>query len=142
MHQANDVKLTHIIPLIAICMLLVGTLATVYVKSFHEQETMGTIDINGTDVYIATLFREYEEQELETSVDETHNGIPIPLVLSHAGIEKLSEHRYSLSAPDGYSKEVEWKFMLEAVLTEEGRIVFSNLPKQFWVRDLVKIKVI
>ena len=142
MRQANDVKLAHIIPLIAVCMLLVGTLATVYTESFHEQETMGTIDINGKDVFIATLFREYEEKELETSVGEIHNGIPLQLVLSHSGIEKPYEYDYSLSALDGYSKKVEWKYMLEAVLTEEGRIVFSNLPKQFWVNDLVKIRVI
>ncbi|HDS59293.1 MAG TPA: hypothetical protein ENN54_03245 [Thermoplasmatales archaeon] len=138
----RGVRLERLVPLVAACLLLLGTLSTIYVKSFQEQESTEFISLNGTAVSIDHLYATYSEQSLETSADETHTGIPFASLTQEAGIQDPAAHIYRIIAADGYTKEVEWKYLQNSVLTSDKRIIFAQLPKQYWVRDIVEIKVI
>jgi hypothetical protein len=116
-------------------------MATIYVNSYQEKATTDTISVGGTNIRITTLFKEYEEQLLKTSVGETHIGIPVSQILDYAGVITPIENQYVLIAADGYSKEMRYDYIKKSLLTQEGRIVFADLPKQFWVRDIVEIRV-
>jgi hypothetical protein len=127
---------------VAVCLLFVGTFSTIYVKSFIEQESTEFIEINNILLSIDYLFTNYQQQILETTVDETHTGIAFSDVAHEAGIENPQVHTYRIIAADGYTKEVSWNDLQNSILTEGKRIIFAQLPKQYWVRDTVEIKVI
>lgn len=142
MHRRSGLKWENVIPLVAACLLIGGTLSTIYVKSFQEQESTEFVTINDTAVSINELFAKYQEQSLETMVDEIHTGIPFASLAQEAGIQNPAAFAYRIIAADGYTKEVIWKYLQNSVLTTDKRIIFAQLPKQYWVRDIVEIKVI
>ena len=142
MFRVKDVRLNYVVPLVAVSLLIIGTMATIYVKSYEEKGTAGTINVSGVDVPNSILFSLYDQQILRTSVDETHIGIPLSKVLEYAHIETPTEYRYMIIGSDGYGKEVEWEHIEKSVLTAEKRIVFADLPKQFWVRNIIEIRLI
>lgn len=133
----------RIIPLIAAGLLLLGTAATIYVQSFQQQETTDSITVNGMDITYAELTDIYPEKTITGYDDERYTGITMADVLTHAGVTDPAAHDYTFAGADGYSKQVEWKHVQHSVLTDmDGkRIIFSELPKQFWVADLIEIQV-
>jgi hypothetical protein len=116
--------------------------ATIYVKSYQEKEKADIIFVGGVDVRTTTLFAKYEDQMLNTTEGETFSGVPSYRILEDANVEMPANHRYILIGSDGYKKEIGWEHIQGSVLTTEGRIVFADLPKQFWVRNIVEIKVL
>jgi len=138
----RGVRLERLVPLVAACLLLLGTLSTIYVTSFQGRESTAYIEVNGVAVSIDRLYAAYGEQSLETSIGETHAGIAFTDLAGEAGIADPAAHVYRIIASDGYSKEVAWKYVQSSIITREKRIIFAELPQQYWVRDIVEIKVI
>lgn len=141
MHPGSGVRLERLAPLVAACLLLVGSISTVYVTSFQERQSTTSIEVNGVAVSIDHLFATYQEQTLETSIGETRTGIAFVDLAREAGIADPASHTYRIIAADGYTKEVPGTYMQSSIITTEKRIIFAELPQQYWVRDIVEIKV-
>ena len=63
-------------------------------------------------------------------------------IINLSGVEQPEKHEYTIIGADGHPQTVEWEDMKKGVLTKERRVIFENLPKKFWVKDVVKIEVI
>ncbi|MEA2054823.1 MAG: hypothetical protein U9O96_06965 [Candidatus Thermoplasmatota archaeon] len=136
-------RIERVIPVIAVLLMTMGILSTVYVHSFQEREGTDYLKINGKEFGINDLFNSCNKKDMKTSMGETHTGISLADIVNLSGVENPGEHIYTIIAADGYSKTVEWNNIKNGIFTEEEkRAIFSDLPKQFWVRNIVEIKVI
>jgi len=128
-----------LIPLVAIAVLLIGSLSSIYV--YATQIDSESIDIDGQEYSIDELFFIVGEKTIETSAEEIFTGIALDETILYVGISNPEDHDYTLIGSDGYQKTVKWENMENGVLTKERRSIFSELPKAFRVRDIVKIEV-
>ena len=128
-----------LIPLVAIAVLFIGSLSSIYV--YATQIDSESIDIDGQEYSIDELFFIVGEKTIETSAEEIFTGIALDETILYVGISNPEDHDYTLIGSDGYQKTVKWENMENGVLTKERRSIFSELPKAFRVRDIVKIEV-
>ncbi|MFO8133573.1 MAG: hypothetical protein R6U10_06565 [Thermoplasmatota archaeon] len=140
----KQATMRRIVPLAAAGLLLLGTTATIYVQSFQQQESTSSITINGVDVTYQELADSYPEEAITGYDDERYTGIALTDALAYAGVTEPAAHEYTLVGADGYSKQVEWKHVQSSILSSQDskRVIFTELPKQFWVADLIEIEVI
>lgn len=140
----KQAAMRRVVPLIAAGLLLLGTAATIYVQSFQQQESTESITINGRDVTYDELADASQETTITGYDDERYTGIAMPDVLAYTGITEPAAHSYEFIGADGYSKQVEWKHVQDSILSNQDnkRVIFTELPRQFWVADLIEIKVI
>ena len=122
------------LPLFAITLLLIGSLATLYVhaNTTHTQ----TITINN---------QEYSYEHIQTNTDprtiDTYTGIALDDFIQKTGIPEPSTHDYLIIGSDGYQKTVQWTHLTTGLLTPEGEVIFSELPKAFRVKNVIQIEV-
>jgi len=123
-----------LIPILAVAVLFIGSLSSIYV--YATQINSEYIDINGQEYTVDQLFFIGEERTIET-----FSGIALDTLMMKIGIPELEKHEYTIIASDGYQKTVKWENIKNALLTEEGQSIFSDLPKAFRIKDIVKIEV-
>ena len=123
------------IPIIAFVIILIGagSSAYVYVTTFDSEY----IIINNQDYTMDQLLFIGEHREFET-----FSGIALDDLIIKIGVPNPETHEYTITAADGYQKTVKWENMKNGLLTEDKISVFSDLPKSFRVRDIIKIEVI
>lgn len=124
-----------IIPIVALIIILIGagSSAYVYVTTIDSEY----ISINGQDYSIDQLLFIGEEREFET-----FSGVALDNLMIKVGVPNPEKHEYTIIAADSYQKTVNWENMKNGLLTEDRISIFSDLPKSFRVRDIVKIEVI
>ena len=123
-----------LIPTLAFIVILIGGLSSIYV--YATQINSEYININGQEYTIDQLFFIGEERTFET-----FSGIALDNLMIKIGIPEPEKHEYTIIASDGYQKTVKWENMKNGLLTEEGQSIFSDLPKAFRIKDIVKIEV-
>ncbi len=123
-----------LIPILAVAVLFIGSLSSIYV--YATQINSEYIDINGQEYTVDQLFFIGEERTIET-----FSGIALDTLMMKIGIPEPEKHEYTIIASDGYQKTVKWENMKNGILTEEGQSIFSDLPKAFRIKDIVKIEV-
>jgi hypothetical protein len=123
-----------LIPILAVAVLFIGSLSSIYV--YATQINSEYIDINGQEYTVDQLFFIGEERTFET-----FSGIALDTLMMKIGIPEPEKHEYTIIASDGYQKTVKWANMKNGLLTEEGQSIFSDLPKAFRIKDIVKIEV-
>lgn len=126
-----------LIPLFAIVVLLLGTSSSLYVHA-TQREDRETITIGDEVFTFEQLFQICQQKELE---ELGYSGVALDDMILKAGVPSPENHEYTIIGADGYQKTVTWDNLRNGVLTEEKRVVFSDLPKAFRVRDVVKIEV-
>ncbi len=122
------------LPLFAITLLLIGSLATLYVHA------------NTTNTQIITLNnQEYSYEQIQTNSEprtiDTYTGIALDDFIQKTGIPEPSAHDYLIIGSDGYQKTVQWTHLTTGLLTPEGEVIFSDLPKAFRVKNVIQIEV-
>ena len=123
-----------LIPILAVAVLFIGSLSSIYV--YATQINSEYIDINGQEYTVDQLFFIGEERTFET-----FSGIALDTLMMKIGISEPEKHEYTIIASDGYQKTVKWENMKNGILTEEGQSIFSDLAKAFRIKDIVKIEV-
>ncbi|RLF45535.1 MAG: hypothetical protein DRN29_06530 [Thermoplasmata archaeon] len=127
----------RIASIFAIFLLLIGTVSTIYVYSFREEKQAGNaIIINGVEYDMNEIFSSFEKKYINE-----FSGILLSDLINETSIQSPENHEYAIIGADGYTKTVKWGDMKEGILTNERRVIFQNLPRQFWIRDVVKIEV-
>ena len=126
-----------LIPLAAIVVILIGAGSSAYV--YATQTTTGNITINGQQYTIDQIFH---TAELRTFDSLNFSGIALDDLIIKTGVECLECHEYTIIGYDGYQKTVNWESMQEGLLTKDGMTVFSDLPKAYRIKNVVKIEVI
>jgi len=134
-------KVERFMPAIAITLLIVGIFSTVYVQSLQNRDG-DSIKLNGEELTLGEI-QKCREKDIKTSEGKVYTGISLADMINLSGLKDPELHTYKIIGSDGYSKTVEWKYVKKGIfLMEEKKVIFSDLPKQFWVNDIVEIKVI
>ncbi|MCK4901950.1 MAG: hypothetical protein KAS76_01225 [Thermoplasmatales archaeon] len=124
-----------IIPILALVVLIIGGTSSAYVYTTTDDSTY--ININNQDYTIDQLSFIGGERNFET-----FSGIALDDLIIKIGVPNPEKHEYTITAADGYQKTVKWENMKNGLLTKDKISIFSDLPKSFRVRDIVKIEVI
>lgn len=123
------------IPIVALVILLIGASSSVYVYATTIDSEY--IDINGQEYTIDQLLFIGAERSFEE-----FSGVALDDLMIKIGVTDPEKHEYTIIAADSYQKTVSWENMKNGLLTEDGVSIFSDLPKSFRVKDIVKIEVI
>jgi len=128
-----------VILVLAILLLGVGIGSGVYLGLSGRIKTKKTetIIIAGKELPVKPLFETWELRSVED-----YKGIALDALVKEVEVKNPEVCSYTIIAADGYQKTIAWKDFQQGLLTRERRTVFPSLPKQFWVRDVVRIEVI
>jgi hypothetical protein len=130
-----------LIPICAILVLVIGSIATVYVYAYSIDNTTNKYDIKINDIEFTI---EYLFLNVQPRIFNSINVIGIALddLIINLDIDYPKYYSYKIIGQDGYSQTVTWENMQNGLLTYEKRVFFLDLPKAFNVRDVVKIEVL
>ena len=123
-----------LIPIFALIVLLIGSLSSIYVYATTTNSEY--ITINGLDYTLDQLFFIGKER----TYDE-FSGVALDDIIIKIGVANPESHEYTIIAADGYQKTVSWENMENGFITQEGTSIFSDLPKSYRIKDIVKIEV-
>jgi hypothetical protein len=126
-----------IIILTALLILIIGSLSTIYV--FANQLETSYISINNKDFTIDQIFLEIEPVSFKSL---NYTGVSLKDLIIQSGVEEGNKHNYIIIGSDGYQKTVNWNNINNGLLTFEKEVIFSDLPKMYRVKNIVKIEVI
>jgi len=126
-----------LIPLAAMVLILIGAGSSAYV--YATQTNTDNITINGQQYTIDQIFH---TAKLRTFDSLNFSGIALDDLIIKTGVGCLECHEYTIIGDDGYQKTVTWKNMQEGLLTKDSMTVFSDLPKAYRIKNVVKIEVI
>ena len=124
---------------LAIILLLVGSVSTIYVHATYHKISESIIINNGT-YSIANLFSSIQEKTIILE-DENITGIPLDEIIRFTNLNHPERYRYTIRGDDGYQKTIPWMEMTKGILTIDRRACFSDLPHAFWVRNIIEIEV-
>ncbi|MFW6121549.1 MAG: hypothetical protein ACOC80_11720 [Petrotogales bacterium] len=124
-----------LIPIFALIVLLISGVSSIYVYATEIDSEY--ININGQDYTLDQLFFISEKRTIET-----YSGIALDDLIIKTGVSNPEDHKYTIVGADGYQKTVKWENMENGLLTKSGVSVFSDLPKAFRVKDIVRIEVV
>ena len=130
----------RIIPLIAICVLLIGSFSSIYVFAVNTNYATNhdVIIINDEEFSLEYLFSNVPQRNFDSM---NVSGIALDNIFISININCPSCHSYKIIGKDGYSQTVNWENMQNGLLTYEKKVIFSDLPKAFNVKDVVEIEV-
>jgi len=125
------------LPVIALIVLTVASISSLYV--YTTQANTNTIIINGHPYTIDELFSFTKPR---TFSDPNTSGIALDDLIVQTGVNNPASHTYTIISTDGYQKTVTWENMRNGLLTKSHvTTIFTDLPKAFWVKDVVRIEV-
>jgi hypothetical protein len=122
--------------LLVVILIVIGVGSTLYIILSKGTEKTGGLTVGETEFSLNELF---DTSELIT-VDE-YQGVSLSEIINKAGIENPESQEYTIIAEDGYQKTVEWESIQEGIITSEKRVIFSDLPQQYWIKDIAKIEI-
>ncbi len=132
-------KFQKYLPIVAIIVLLVAIAATFFVNSNKIDATQ--IIIDGEEYTINQFFQMAEERSVQAETGESGKGVALDQLMQAIGIQDPETRQYTLIGADGYQKTVMWENLQNGILSIERESVFSDLPKAFYVKEIVEIKV-
>lgn len=126
----------RLLPIFALFMLLIASASSLYV--YASQTTTETLFINGQHYTIDQLFFLTRSRIFN---DNDSVGIALDDLMLKTGVSSPEQHTYTLKGVDGYEKTVTWENMKNGLLTKDRESIFSDLPKAFFVKDIIEIEV-
>jgi len=126
-------------PVAAVIILIVALAATLYVNSTKIDTTQ--VVINNMEYTVDQLFQMAEERTVQAETGESGSGVALDQLVRAIGIQDPETRQYTLVGADGYQKTVIWQNLQNGILSSKRESVFSDLPKAFYVKEIVEIKV-
>lgn len=132
----------NIIPLLAMTVLIIGSISTLYVHAYQTSQStnLETILINNQSFEIQSLFARFSNTTIKTD-DGEKTGILLSKIVLSTNINCPSCSSYIIKASDGYQQTVNWDDIQQGILTMEKQMYFPHLAQAFWVQDIVQIEV-
>ncbi len=138
MRAAMTLGKEKIIPIIAICLLLVGTSSAIYVHD--TQIDKDTIKINGDEYTINQIFDIGSIKTIDTD-DGKKTGIGLEDLIYKLGVNCPECHLYIIKANDKYQQTVSWDILKTGILTDYQRVFFPDTAHYLWVSTIIEIEV-
>jgi hypothetical protein len=124
----------RLLPIFAIMILITSSISSTYI--YATQATTNTLLVNGQQYIIDQLFSLAQPRTLNEST-----GIALDDLMLKTGVTHPEQYKYTLRGSDGYEKTVTWENMKNGLLTKDSESFFSDLPKAFYVKNIVTIEV-
>jgi hypothetical protein len=128
-------KKRFLILLVAI-LIVIGVGSTLYIILSKGTEKTEDLLVGETEFSLDELF---DTSELITV--EEYQGVSLAEIINKAGIENPEAQEYTIIAEDGYQKTVEWESIQEGIFTSERRVIFPDLPQQYWIKNTTTIEI-
>jgi len=122
--------------LLTVILIVIGVGSTLYITLFKGAEKTEGLIVGETEFSLNELFG---TSELITVKE--YQGVALSEVINKAGIENPEAQEYTIIAEDGYQKTVEWESIQEGIFTREKRVVFPDLPEQYWIKNTTRIEI-
>lgn len=122
--------------LLAVILIIIGGGSTLYITLFKGAEKTEGLLVGETEFSLNELFG---TSELITIRE--YQGVALAEIINKAGIENPEGQEYTIIAEDGYQKTVEWESIQEGIFTREKRVIFSDLPQQYWIKNTTRIEI-
>jgi hypothetical protein len=122
--------------LLVVILVVIGVGSTIYILLSKGAEKTEGLLVGETEFSLNELF---DNSELITV--EEYQGVSLAEIIDKAGIENPEAQEYTIIAEDGYQKTVEWESIQEGIFTSEKRVVFPDLPHQYWIKNTTKIEI-
>lgn len=137
-------KPEKIIIIIAIFLLSMGLVSGIYVdKQTNENETIfadGYLAVDDLLLAMDNIFSTCTSH-IRITNRGNYSGVLLSCVINISNIQDPDIHDYTIIALDGYTKTVSWNDMKKGILTDERYVVFSHLPRAYWIKDVLRIEV-
>lgn len=133
------IRKEKLIPLFALILFAIGTSASAYVYAIQNDEK--TVTINDQKYTIDQIFFIAKSCTIKTFDGKTFSGIALDDLIVKVGVNCPACHEYMLIGADKYQKTVSWEDMQNGLLTLDRMVAFSNLPKAYRIKNVVKIEV-
>jgi len=118
-------------------LMIFGSLSALVYNAMNTRST-DILTVNGKDYDWNTLESDFDIIEFGG-----HVGISLEKILDDSGIADPETSSFRFIGSDGYEKEVPWGDLTNGIIDiEEKKVIFPELAKAFWVRDLVEIEVV
>ena len=134
-----------IVLIIAIFLLSMGLVSGVYIeKEKDENETLfadGYLQLEDSFLALDNIFSSCASHICVTDRGN-YTGVSLSCIINISQVQYPEMHDYAIIALDGYMKTVSWMDMKKGILTDERYVVFSHLPRAYWIKDLLRIEVI
>lgn len=132
----------NIIPFLAMMVLIIGMVSTVYVHTNQAQQSIDahSILIDNQVLKTKELFTTFSTMTIETD-DGNKTGISLSEIIISLSFDCTDCHTYLIKSSDGYQQTVDWDDMKKGILSLEKRVYFPHLAHAFWVRDVIEIEV-
>ncbi|MFO8050229.1 MAG: hypothetical protein R6V01_00835 [Thermoplasmatota archaeon] len=103
-----------------------------------------TITVNGQLWTWMQPFDILEESIMYDNESIGYTGVKLSDMINYTSLENPQDHNFTISASDGYSKDVTWDDMMNGLLVdnEDHMTMFPHLTKSYWIKDVVKIQVV
>jgi len=135
-----------IIPILAMIVLFIGIISTIYVNANENKEELPgvSIIINGNEYSFQKLNEIFQNITIDTD-EGKRTGLPLEKIITYSGVNCPSCNRYTFKASDPYQQTALWKDVKTSILTYDNeyniRVYFPNLAHTFWVYNLKEIEV-
>ena len=135
-----------IIPILAMAVLIIGIISTIYVNANENKEELQEkiIIINGNQYSFTELNNLFQNITIETD-DGEKIGLPLEKIILFSGVNCPTCNRYTFIARDPYQQTALWKDIKTGILTFDNehkiRVYFPNLAHTFWIYNLKEIEV-
>lgn len=116
--------------------ILIGSLSVLTYTTLSKEDT-DTITVNDKEYTWDELFDDFEA----TTLDD-NEGILLSDIVNDTGLKDPDTHEFKIVAADGYLKTVSWDDLQNGIIKDNKETYFTTLPKQFFVQDVVEIKVV
>ncbi len=128
---------TNIILGVIALLIIFGSLSALIYNAMNTRST-DTLTVNGKDYDWNTLESDFDIIEFDGQ-----EGISLEEIFEDSGITDPESSSFRFIGSDGYEKEVPWGDLTNGIINiEEKKVIFPELAKAFWVRDLVEIEVV
>ena len=130
---------SNIPPQVLAFIIIVSTIsfAACFGSESNDSEKEDSIFINGKEYTVDNIFSTHTKLTITDTLGNTYQGVSLSLLINATGMEYPQDYQYSITASDGYHKNVTWEDMMKGVLVREKTMTaFSELPARYKIRDV------
>ena len=128
-------RLNLLLGVLAVVVIL-GSFSVLAYNTFNDRST-DTITVNGKVYSYSELFSRFPHKTMNG-----YEGVGLSDLVNDTGLEEPEGYQYRLIGSDGYEKTVDWSDMEKGIIRLDRTSYFPDLPRQFYVKNLVEIEVI
>ena len=127
-----------IIPIIAMILLLIGTVSAIY--AYESQIDSELINIDGNQYSLGQIFDFGSLITIDTD-DGKKTGVSLEDLIYSLGINCPECNMYTIKGSDRYQQTVTWDIFNTGILTESRQVIYPETAHYLWVKDVIEIEV-